>query len=120
MKLDITLRVRLVMLVLVAIVPLFGLAVVGAVLTSGKAVSQARNNLEFSAALVAASQERVAASAHQILTAIANMPVVQEGRDADCQQYLQVLNTQALGYVNLGIVGLDGYLRCIAIEGQPG
>ncbi len=119
-KFDITLRIRLVMLVLAAIVPLFGLAVVGAVLTSDKAVSQARNNLEFSASLVAATQERVAASAHQILTAIANMPVVQLGRDADCQQYLQVLNPQALGYVNLGIVGIDGYLRCIAIEGRPG
>ena len=64
MKLDITLRTRLVMLMLAAIVPLFGLAVVGAMLTSAKAVSLARKNLEFSASLVAANQERVAASAH--------------------------------------------------------
>jgi PAS domain S-box-containing protein len=120
MKFDITLRTRLVMLVLAAIVPLFGLAVVGAVLTSGKAVSQATQNLEFSASLVAANQERVAESARQILTAIANMPIVQEGKDADCQQYLQVLNSQALGYSNLGIVGLDGYLRCHAMGGRPG
>ncbi|WP_051676071.1 PAS domain S-box protein [Polaromonas glacialis] len=120
MKFDITLRTRLVVLVLAAILPLFGLAVVGAVLTSGKAVSQARTNLEFSASLLAANQERVAASAYQILTAIANMPVVQEGRDADCQQYLQILGSQALGYVNLGIVSLDGSLRCMASDGSPG
>ena len=120
MKFDNTLRTRLVMLVLAAIVPLFGIAVIGAVLTSGKAVSQARQNLEFSASLVAANQERVAASAHQILTAIASTPVVQMHKDADCRQYLQVLNSQALGYVNLGIVGLDGYLRCHAMDASPG
>ncbi|MBG6075736.1 PAS domain S-box protein [Polaromonas sp. CG_9.11] len=119
MKLDITLRTRLVMLVLAAIVPLFGLAIIGAVLTSGKAVSQARQNLEFSASLVAANQERVAASARQMLTAIATMPVVQEGRDADCQKYLQLLNLQALGYANLGIAGIDGHIRCLALGGRP-
>lgn len=119
MKFHLTLRTRLVMLVLAAMVPLFGLAVVGAVLTSGKAVSLARKNLEFSASLVAANQERVAASAHQLLTAIANMPLVQDGKDADCQQYLKVLNSQALGYINLGIVGIDGHMRCLAAGGRP-
>ena len=120
MKFDITLRTRLVMLVLAAIVPLYGLAVVGALMTADKAVSQARQNMEFSASLVAAHQERVVASAHQILTAIANAPVVQMGSDADCQQYLQLLNSQALGYTNLGIVGLDGHMRCHAASGSKG
>ena len=120
MKFDITLRIRLVMLVLAAMVPLFGLAVVGAVMTSGKAVSQARQNLEFTASLVAANQDRVAASAHQMLTAIASMPIVQEGRDADCQQYLQRLNSQLQGYANLGIVGIDGHMRCLAVGKIPG
>ena len=69
MKFDITLRTRLVMLVLAAMLPLYGLAVVGAVMTSDKAVSQARQNMGFSASLVAANQERVVASAHQILSA---------------------------------------------------
>ena len=112
MKFDITLRTRLVLLVLAAIVPLFGLAIVGAVLTSGKAIVQARQHLEFSASLVAANQQHVAASAQQLLTAIVNMPIVQQGRNADCQQYLQLLNSQAPEYVNLGIVGIDGQMRC--------
>ena len=120
MKFDITLRTRLVLLVLAAIVPLFGLAIVGAVLTSGKALVQARQNLEFSASLVAANQEHVAASAHQILTAIVNMPMVQEGRNADCQQYLQLLNSQTPEYVNLGIVGIDGQMRCLAAGARSG
>jgi hypothetical protein len=60
--------------------------------------------------------ERVTASAHQILTAIANMPVVQQ---RGCRLPAVFTGSQALGYVNLGIVGIDGYLRCIAraIEG---
>lgn len=120
MKFDITLRTRLVMLVLAAMLPLYGLAVVGAVMTSDKAVSQARQNMGFSASLVAANQERVVASAHQILSAIAHTPVVQSGNAAECQQYLQVLNSQALGYVNLGIVGLDGHMRCHAAGGSKG
>ena len=120
MKFDITLRTRLVMLVVAAMLPLYGLAVVGAVMTSDKAVSQARQNMRFSASLVAANQEHVVASAHQILTAIANAPVVQSGNAAECQQYLQLLNSQALGYVNLGIVGLDGHMRCHAASGSKG
>lgn len=117
MKFDITLRTRLVLLVLAAIVPLFGLAVLGAVMTSGKAVNQARQNLQFSASLVAANQERVAASARQILTAISNAPVIQAGTDAECRQYMEALNSHAIGYANLGIAGLDGHLRCHAVKG---
>ncbi|MEO7160828.1 MAG: PAS domain S-box protein [Polaromonas sp.] len=120
MRFDITLRTRLVLLVLAAIVPLFGLSLVGAALTADKAVSLAKQNLEFSASLVAANQERVADSARQVLTAIANTPMVQEGSDADCRRYLKILNHQALGYANLGIIGLDGYLRCHAMGSSPG
>ena len=119
MKLPLTLRTRLVMLVLAAIVPLFGLSVVGSVLTANEAVSRATQNLEFSASLVAANQQRVADSARQLLTAIANTPLVQEGKNTECGRYLKTLNEQALGYANLVIAGLDGYLRCHALGSGP-
>ena len=62
MKPEVTLRTRLVMLVIAATVPLFGLSLVGAVLTANDAVTQTSTNLEFSASLVAANQQRVADS----------------------------------------------------------
>jgi len=120
MKIQVTLRTRLVMLVLAAIVPLFGLSVVGAVLTARDAVGRATQNLEFSASLVAANQQRVAESARQLLTAIANTRLAEDGRQADCQRYLKTLNDQFPGYANLGIVGLDGHLRCQAATSDTG
>ena len=71
---DLALRTRLIMLVVAAILPLFGLALVGAVLTANETIRRTSKDLELSVALVSANQERVAESARQLLTAIANTP----------------------------------------------
>ncbi|MES2361287.1 MAG: PAS domain S-box protein [Pseudomonadota bacterium] len=118
MKSEITLRTRLVMLVIAAIVPLFGLSLVGAVLTSGEAVSRATQNLEFSASLAAANQQRLADSVHQVLTAIASMPEL-DGKDPECQRYFKTLSTQLPTYSNLGIINADGYIRCHSVANNP-
>ncbi|MGH8857570.1 MAG: PAS domain-containing protein, partial [Polaromonas sp.] len=119
MKLQITLRTRLVMLVVAAIVPLFGLSMVKAWLDAEAAISRAADNLKFAASLVAANQERVANSAHQILLSIANVPGLGVGKNPDCQRYFKTLNAQLAVYANLGIIGLDGYSACHGEANRP-
>ncbi|HAL37542.1 MAG TPA: hypothetical protein DCP03_05265, partial [Polaromonas sp.] len=108
----ITLRTRLVLLALAAIVPLFGLSMVEAWWQEDAAISRASDNLKVAASLLAANQERVAASAYQLLLAIANAPGLADGKTANCQRYLKTLKDQLPVYANLGVMGLDGYFLC--------
>ncbi|MES2415661.1 MAG: PAS domain S-box protein [Pseudomonadota bacterium] len=119
MKSEITLRSRLVLLVVAATVPLFGLSLVGAVLTAGDAVRHTTKNLEFSASLVAANQQRIADSVRQVLSAISYAPEMVDGKEPDCQRYFKTLTTELLIYANVGVIGTDGYVRCHSVPNNP-
>src|SRR5665647_921017 len=95
-----TLRARLVMLVMVCIVPLLGLSMLKAWQNEDAAIGRATDNLNVAASLLAANQDRVAASAYQLLLAIANAPGLVEGKTADCQRYLKTLKDQLPVYAN--------------------
>jgi PAS domain S-box-containing protein len=112
MKLPITLRSRIAMLVVAAIVPLFGLSIFKTSLSEEAAIGKATNNLQVAAALVADNQDQVTSSSFQLLVAIANAPGLLEGKPADCQRYLKALLAPLPAYANLGLIGLDGYFRC--------
>jgi PAS domain S-box-containing protein len=112
MKLKITLRTRIVMLVVAAIVPLFGLSIFKTWLSEDAAINRAMGNLQVAAALVADNQDQVTNSSFQLLLAIANAPGLLEGKPADCQRYLKALLAPLPVYANLGLIGLDGYFRC--------
>lgn len=107
-----TLRTRLVMLVVAAIVPLFGLSIFKAWVNSDAAINRATANLQFAASLVAANQERMVDSAHQLLISIANVPGLSSEKSLDCQRYFKTLKEQFSIYANLGIIGVDGHARC--------
>ena len=119
MKLQITLRTRIVMLVVAAIVPLIGLAIFNARLDEDIAIDRATVNLKTSAALVAANQDRVVNSAYQMLLAMANAPGLVEGKPAECQRYLKGLKDALPIYANLGIIDLDGHFRCDGMGTKP-
>ncbi len=119
MKSGITLRLRLVILVIAATVPLFGLSLIGAVLTANDAVTQTTRNLEFSASLVAANQQRVADSVRQVLVAVSHVPDMVEGREPHCQRYFKSLTNELLVYANVGVIGTDGYVRCHSVPNNP-
>jgi PAS domain S-box-containing protein len=112
MKFKATLRLRLVLLVLAAIVPLFILSLVTAVLNTDAAVKRATANLQAAAALVAGNQQQMAETAKQVLTAVAHSPDVLAANGARCSSYLTELNRIYTVYANLGIIGVDGYARC--------
>ena len=76
MKFKATLRLRLVLLMLAAILPLFALSLVTSVLTTEAAIKRATGNLQAAAALVASNQQQIAETAKQVLTAVASSPDV--------------------------------------------
>ena len=107
MKLKATLRLRLVLLMLAAVLPLFALSLVTSVLNTDAAIKRATGNLQTVAALVASNQQQMAETAKQVLTAVANSPDVVEGNVARCSSYLASLNRLYTAYANLGIIGID-------------
>ena len=117
MKARISLRARIVMLVVVAIVPLFGMSIFKALHNASAEVERAKGDLQFAASLAAAGQERVADSARQVLTLIASLPGIQEGPIGDCERYFSRLTQRLPEYANLGLIGLDGNTRCHALGG---
>lgn len=119
MKFAMTLRTRLVILVLAAIVPLFALSLIGALLTARHAVTDTTKNLEFSASLVAANQQRIAESVRQLLSAIAYAPAIMEGKEPVCQRYFKTLTAELQIYTSVGIVGSDGYITCNSLPNNP-
>ena len=108
----VSLRAKLVVLVFAAVMPLLALALFNAWRNAEDAVNRATEQLKFSAALVAVNQLRITDSARQILAAIANAPGLLEDSADDCQRYLKTLNDRFSVYANLGLIGMDGRLRC--------
>ena len=119
MKREPTLRTRLIVVVLTAILPLFGLSLVGVVLNTKEAVEQARADLVFSASLIAANQQKSAEATRQTLTAIANTPGLLEAQRPVCEDYFSTLRAQLGSYSNLGMLDLNGQLRCDSLVNNP-
>lgn len=118
MKVHITLRTRLVMLVLAAIVPLFGLSLIKAVYNADAAVERATTDLQFAASLAASSQQRLGDTARQLLTAIIHAPDLQKDGRAQCDRYLRELVRQFPLYANLGVINAEGQSICSGVEGS--
>jgi PAS domain S-box-containing protein len=111
-----TLRSRLVLLVLAAVLPLVVLSIAKAVGRTDAAIRVAAQELQTDAALLASTQQQMAETARQVLIAVANAPDVQDGNAARCSAYLATLNRLYTVYANLGIIGSDGYARCHGMD----
>jgi hypothetical protein len=116
MKVPITLRTRLVMLVMTAIVPLFGLSFIKALYSANDAVERATTDLQFAASLAASSQQRLGETARQLLTAIIHAPDLRNGGRARCDLYLGEMVRQFPLYANLGVINAEGQSICSGIE----
>lgn len=117
MSLQLTLRKRLVLLVVAAMVPLLGLAIFNAQLDSQISLSRATDNLKFAVSLAASNQQQITETAHQVLIAMTHVPGIREGRNAHCDQHLNELRQQLPAYANLGIASADGFLLCNGLAG---
>ena len=108
------LRSRLVLLVLIALLPVFGLFVYSAAQGQQADVALAQADLQSTALLAAAHQQRVVDRVAQLLGDVASAPSVKDTSTRRCVQYLEDLQSQAPGYSNLGVASLDGKIACSA------
>lgn len=112
LKLQPSLRVRLILLVLAAMLPLCAWSVYNSVRESRADLESARSNLQTLAALASAWQDQVVESARYLLTAVGQAPGLDTADAAECKAYFQKLRGSFPAFINFGLLGVDGYTRC--------
>lgn len=112
------LRSALILLVLIAIVPVFAVVIQAS-------LSEQRGRLERNEAglrslidLSAAHQEQFIEGARQMLTAVAMSPPVYEDDLAACTRYFGVLQDKYPRYANFGLLDVQGNLICRSALGR--
>ena len=110
-----SLRERLVILMVAAILPLFALSFWLALRENRSATELAQSQLKFAASLVAANQDRYVEAAQQLLGAIAGLPHLHVDAPDACQKDFAQLRERFPGYSNMGLLALDGSVVCHAL-----
>lgn len=109
-----SLRIRLLILVLLAIVPPVILTVYGAWKERQQAVRMAEDSLQQLTQLAASSEARSIEGARQLLTVLSVLPELQ-GDNKTCSKFLGNILKKNEGYVNFGLIQLNGDVSCSAI-----
>ena len=113
------LRLRFLLLVLLAVLPAVVLLLFTVREQRNVALQKGQANAQQLAGLAAADQGRLIESTRQLLTVLTLLPEVQTGGTA-CNGLFADLLTQFPLYANLGVIGPDGYVTCsgVATSGQ--
>src|SRR5215467_46783 len=101
------LRVRLILLVLLAVIPALGVVFYAAQEQRRATALEAQQNALRLARLVSANQEVLIAGTRQLLTALADAPAVRAG-DPSCSAFLKSLLEKYPYYSNLGVADIQG------------
>ena len=109
-----SLRKLLVMLVLMAAVPLMVVELISNERDEAGQIERARDSIGALAEVIADSNARSLDGVAQFLVAAATAPVVVSKDRAGCDRYLGQLLGREPGYLNIGLIGLDGRLFCEA------
>ena len=110
-----SLRFRLLMLVVIAIVPTLGLAVYAGLEQRRVAALEAQANALQLARLAAADQDRLIADAHQLLNVLAHFSDARDCPSTSFSAFLAGLLEDYPLYADLGVARLDGAVVCSAI-----
>jgi steroid delta-isomerase-like uncharacterized protein len=108
------LRLRFLLLVLLAVLPAVVLLLLTVSEQRDEAVKKGQANAQQLAGLATADQGRLIESTRQLLTVLALLPEVKEGGTA-CNDLFASLLTQFPLYANLGVIGADGMVTCSGI-----
>lgn len=108
-----SLRIRLLVLVLLAIVPPVILTVYGAWKERQQAIHIAEDNLQQLTQLAATSEARSIEGARQLLSVLSTLPELR-GDSKTCSQLLASILKKNAGYVNFGLIQLNGNVSCSA------
>jgi signal transduction histidine kinase/CheY-like chemotaxis protein len=114
-----TIRGRLLLLLIVAITPLIAVDIHSEI--EGRKTRQREIGQEASRllTLTAAEQSRIDDSARQLLTAISELPSVRQGDWPACSDVLSRIFKRVEGYANIGVADLDGHVMCSVFAPPP-
>jgi PAS domain S-box-containing protein len=109
------LRVRLILLVFIAVVPALILIVHNAKRDRDVSAARIQEDAQRIVEIAAARQARFIDSARQLLAILAEMPEV-AGRDSGtCSRFMKGLTDRYSVYANLGVIDTEGNLVCSAV-----
>ena len=103
-----SLRVRLGLLVILAILPMFGLALYTYLQERNFAISNVEGDVQQYAGFASAFQEQFIEGARQLLVALAKHPGVQDQDPMVCSRHFSEMSQEYSRYANLGVIRLDG------------
>ncbi|MBH8562074.1 PAS domain S-box protein [Nostoc sp. CENA67] len=110
-----TLRIRLVILVLLAVVPALGLILYTASEQRRTATAEAREQTLQLARLAANNQKQVVEATRQLLMILAQLPVVRQANSAECNQLLSDILKQHSAYATFAVLDAQGNTICTGI-----
>ncbi|NEU80728.1 PAS domain S-box protein [Nostoc sp. UIC 10630] len=114
-----TFRIRLVLLVLLAVVPALGLILYTAAEQRRTATAEAQEQTLRLARLAANNQKQVVEGTRQLLMILAQLPLVRQGNSAECNQLLTDILKQHSAYANFAVLDGQGNVICTGIA-YPG
>jgi signal transduction histidine kinase/HAMP domain-containing protein len=114
-----SLRVRFLLLLLLAVLPGFGLAFYLGFEHRQQFIARAQEEALQLVRVTAAHQERLIEAERQLLSTIAQLPEVLGGDSTACHMRLATLLQQYPRYANLAVVAADGYISCSALPFIP-
>ena len=107
-----SLRTRLLLLVLLAVIPALGLTLYTNLEERQLRKALVQEHAMRLSRLVSADHERLIEDARKLLAALARLPGVREGKRAACDPLFADLLTRHSSYANLGVIGVDGNVLC--------
>jgi len=108
-----SLRSRLIFLILLAVVPAFGLILYSATKHRELTASQVKQNALVAARVIASEQDRVLENAHEFLVTLARVPQIRDNDKAACRKILSGLLEPR--YADLVVADKNGKPLCTAL-----
>src|SRR5688572_21353707 len=108
-----SLRCRLIVLVLLAVIPAFGVILHSAASHRDLTAEQVQKNALRAVRAIAAEHDRFFESAHQFLIMLSRLPQVRENDKTGCRRILAGLLEPL--YLDLGVADLKGNSTCTAL-----
>ena len=109
------LRTRLMLLVLVAVIPAFGMIWYTTIKQRQQAAADAERDTMNLVRLVAEDQSELMDSAEQLLISLSQMIQINQANSAECSRFLGDIQKTYPSYTNLGVASLDGNVWCSAL-----
>ncbi len=103
------------LLVMFAIVPLFGFALYSGLKNREAAMGRAQEEALQLARIAAAEEAQTIREAQLLLQSLAAVPALRGGRASACEEILRQLQADSDRYANFGVAGPDGRVWCSAL-----